>query len=219
MNKEPLVEMYNEYEMKAVEKHISKYFGKFKNVFHEIVSPDIHVDICVIPPNRKRNYYILVTMGMGAHLMNVPAELAEYKLERAELAIALPPDWKLDAESMKDERWYWPIRQLKSIARLPIQCDTWLGWGHTVGMNEGETYAENTELCGCLLIDPPYLDDKGVTCALPGGDTLIFYQLIPLYKDEMEYKLGYGTNALLEKMSGTVSFVVDPKRSSALTEI
>ena len=32
------------------------------------------------------------TMGMGAHRMNVPKELAEYKLERAELAIALPPD-------------------------------------------------------------------------------------------------------------------------------
>ena len=30
--------------------------------------------------------------------MNVPEELAEYKLERAELAIALPADWKLDQE-------------------------------------------------------------------------------------------------------------------------
>ena len=36
--------------------------------------------------------------------MNVPEELAEYKLERAELAIALPADWKLVQESMQDER-------------------------------------------------------------------------------------------------------------------
>ena len=50
----------------------------------------------------------------------MPKELAEYKLERAELAIALPADWKLDQESMKDEKWYWPIRLLKSLARLPI---------------------------------------------------------------------------------------------------
>ena len=55
-------------------------------------------------PPRERDYYTLVTMGMGAHRMNVPEELAEYKLERAELAIALPADWKLDQESMKDER-------------------------------------------------------------------------------------------------------------------
>ena len=33
-----------------------------------------------------------------------------------------------------------------------------------VGMNEGETYAENTKLCGCLLIAPPGLNDDGVIC-------------------------------------------------------
>ena len=65
----------------------------------------------------------MLTMGMGAHRMNVPEELAEYKLERAELAIALPPDWKLDEESLKDERWYWPIGLLKVLARLPISND------------------------------------------------------------------------------------------------
>ena len=103
--------------MSAIERHIQNTFGAFENVFHELVSPDIHVDICVVPPTEERNYYTLVTMGMGAHRMNVPKELAEYKLERAELAIALPPDWKLDAESLKEERWYWPIGLLKVLAR------------------------------------------------------------------------------------------------------
>ena len=78
--------------MEAVEQHIKRYFGEFGSVFHELVSPDIHVDICVVPPSEERDYYTLVTMGMGAHRMNVPEELAEYKLERAELAIALPSD-------------------------------------------------------------------------------------------------------------------------------
>ena len=207
---------YTEDEMDIVEKHIGKYFGEFENVFHEIVSPDIHVDICMIPPSEERDYCTLVTMGMGAHRMNVPEELAEYKLERAELVIDLPSDWKLDQESMRDERWYWPIRLLKSTARLPIQYDTWLGWGHTVGMSEGETYAENTKLCGCLLIDPQTSDDYGAVGDLPNGESVHFYQLIPLYKDEIEYKLEHGSNALLEKLSGTVSFVVDPCRPSAI---
>ena len=35
-------------------------------------SPDIHVDIYIIEPTRKRNYYTLITSGMGAHRMNVP---------------------------------------------------------------------------------------------------------------------------------------------------
>ena len=56
-------EVYTEEEMEAVEGHIEEYFGEFENVFHEIVSPDIHVDICVVPPTEERDYYTLVTMG------------------------------------------------------------------------------------------------------------------------------------------------------------
>ena len=88
--------------MNAVEEHIQQYFGKFENVFHELDSPDIHVDICVVPPSEERDYYTLVTMGMGAHRMNVPEELAEYKLERAELVIALPGNWKLKHEGSEE---------------------------------------------------------------------------------------------------------------------
>lgn len=47
-NSEP--EVYSEDEMSAIEQHIKNTFGEFENVFHELVSPDIHVDICVVPP-------------------------------------------------------------------------------------------------------------------------------------------------------------------------
>lgn len=184
-------EVYTEEEMEAVEEHIEQYFGKFENVFHELVSPDIHVDICVVPPSEERDYCTLVTMGMGAHRMNVPEELAEYKLERAELAIALPADWKLDQESMKDEKWYWPIRLLKSLARLPIASDTWLGFGHT--MDNKENFAENTKLCAAILTGPQSTEEGGEVCTLPGGEEVNFYQVIPLYypADIDDYALKY----------------------------
>ena len=207
-------EVYTEEEMEAVEGHIQQYFGKIENVFHEIVSPDIHVDICMVPPTEERDYYTLVTMGMGAHRMNVPKELAEYNLERAELAIALPADWKLDQESMKDEKWYWPIRLLKSLARLPIASDTWLGFGHT--MDNQEDFAENTKLCAAILTGPQGTQDGSEVCPLPGGEEVNFYQVIPLYEDELEYKLAHDADALLDKMNG-ISFVVEPDRQDAIT--
>ena len=207
-------EVYTEEEMEAVEGHIEQYFGKFENVFHELVSPDIHVDICVVPPSEERDYCTLVTMGMGAHRMNVPEELAEYKLERAELAIALPADWKLDQESMKDEKWYWPIRLLKSLARLPINCDSWLGHGHTV--ENREPFADNTKLCTATLIGPQDTEDGSEVCTLPGGEEVNFYQVIPLYEDELDYKLEHDVDALLNKMRG-ISFVVNPTRQNAIT--
>lgn len=207
-------EVYTEEEMEAVEGHIEQYFGEVENVFHEIVSPDIHVDICIVPPTEERDYYTLVTMGMGAHRMNVPEELAEYKLERAELAIALPADWKLDRQSMQDERWYWPIRLLKVLARLPIASDTWLGFGHT--MDNEEDFAENTKLCAAILTGPQSTEEGGEVGTLPGGEEVNFYQVIPLYRDELEYKMEHDADALLDKMNG-ISFVVNPTRQNAIT--
>ena len=207
-------EVYTEEEMEAVEGHIQQYFGKFGHVFHELSSPDIHVDICVVPPSQERDYYTLVTMGMGAHRMNVPEALAEYKLERAELAIALPRNWKLKHEDLKNERWYWPIRLLKTLARLPIASDTWLGFGHT--MDNEEDFAENTKLCAAILTPPQGTEDGSEVCTLPGGEEVNFYQVLPLYRDELEYKLAHDADALLDKMNG-ISFVAEPDRQNAAT--
>ena len=207
-------EVYTEEEMNAVEEHIQQYFGKFENVFHELDSTDIHVDICVVPPSEERDYYTLVTMGMGAHRMNVPEELAEYKLERAELVIALPGNWKLKHEDLKNERWYWPIRLLKTLARLPIASDTWLGFGHT--MDNEDDFAKDTKLCAAMLTGPQDTEDGSEVCTLPNGEEVNFYQVIPLYRDELEYKMEHDADALLDKMDG-ISFVVDPTRQDAIT--
>ncbi|GJN65081.1 immunity protein Imm33 domain-containing protein [Faecalibacterium gallinarum] len=207
-------EVYSEEEMEVIEGHIQQYFGNFETVFHELSSPDIHVDICVVPPSEEHDYYTLVTMGMGAHRMNVPEELAEYKLERAELAIALPKDWKLKYEDMKNERWYWPIRLLKDLARLPIASDTWLGFGHT--LDQQEVFAENTKLCAAILTGPQGTEDGSEVCILPSDEEVNFYQVIPLYRDEMDFKLAHDADALLDKMEG-ISFVVKPNRQDAIT--
>mgnify|MGYP000906543493 CR=1 FL=1 len=205
-------ELYTEEELDAVEKHIEKHFGTYANVFHEIVSPDIHLDICIVDPTEERNYYMLVTLGMGAHRMNVPKELAAYKLERAELAIALPADWKIHEN---DEAHYWPIRLLKSLARLPIEDNTWLAWGHTISSRS--PYAASTKLTAALLVSPQRCGKDGDVCVLPNGDEVNFYQIIPLYRDELNYKCDRSAKELLNIFSERhVGFVVNPERRSAL---
>lgn len=206
-------EVYTDEELEAVEEHIEKCFGPVETVLHELVSPDIHVDIYVVAPSEDRNYYTLLTMGMGAHRMNVPKELAEYKLERAELAIALPADWKLNQESIQDERWYWPIRLLKALARLPIVNDTWLAWGHT--MDNTRPFAENTELCAFILAGAQSPVEGCQVCTLPDGDEINFYQVLPLYRNELEYKLQHDADALLDRMAD-ISFVVRTDRRNII---
>ena len=205
-------ELYTEEEMYIVERHIETNFGTYENVFHEIVSPDIHLDICIVEPTEERSYYMLVTLGMGAHRMNVPAELAEYKLERAELAIALPHDWNIHENA---EEHYWPIHLLKTLARLPIENNTWLAWGHTI--DSSAPYAGNTKLTAALLISPQGCGRAGDVCVLPNGDDVNFYQIIPLYRDELNYKCDRSAKELLNIFRERhISFVIDPERRSVL---
>lgn len=189
------LEMYTEEEMNRVETYIQQNYGTYDNVFHELVSPDIHVDIAVIAPTAERNYYTLVTMGMGAHRMAVNKELKGQGLERAELLICLPPTWQVQNS---EEQWYWPLRWLKTLARLPGEYNTWLGWGHTVPA--GQPFAANTGFSGMLLISTAFFGRETGRCKMADGSHVNFYQLIPLYDEEMTYKLEHGTEGLLNRM-------------------
>lgn len=201
--------LYTNAELQELEAHIVERFGMFEIVLHEIASPDLHVDICVIPPSSERNFYTLVTMGMGAHRMKVPEELRDAGIDRAELMICLPPDWKIPD---RDEKWYWPVRWLKVLARLPVSEDCWLGWGHTVP--NGEPFAENTELCGVLLAYPLSFGEQAVTCALPSGESVRFYQVLPLYAEELAYKAESGADSFIGLLDHEFTGVVDIARKN-----
>ncbi len=202
-------ELYTDEEMTAVEEHIKEYFGDFPTVYHEVYSPDIHVDVCCVPPNEKRNYYTLITMGMGAHVMNVPEELQAQGLGRAELLICLPPDWKLGEPS---DEWYWPLGLIKNLARLPINCDTWLGYAHSV--DNLEPFAPNTALCGSLIIMPEDVDKEAEVCELPSGEKVHFFEVLPLYQTEMNFKIDHDAETLLAMMNG-ISHVTQIDRPNA----
>ena len=209
-------EMYEQEDWDAVEAHLEKYFGPCDNVFHEIMSPDIHVDIYIMNPTPERNYYVLSTFGMGAHRMNVPEELADQKLERAEIIVTLPPDWKITEPG---EAWYWPIRWLKILARLPIEEDGWLGWGHTIANPDDAPFAENTKLCGLMLTQPGAFAEEAACCPLPGGDEVNIYQMIPLYFEEMQFKMAHNAQTLLERFTPEQLAVVDLDRPSVCGDL
>jgi len=209
--KKKLPEVYSEKELEVLENHIANHFGKFDNVLHEIVSPDIHVDICILDPTPERNYYTLITMGMGAHCMNVPRELRKMGLDRAEVMITLPPDWDLKSH---DEKWYWPLRWLKVLARLPGEYKTWLGYGHTVP--NGEPFAENTKLSGVMLSMPYFFGPEAAICTMPNGDKINFYQVIALYEDEMNFKIQNSAEALEDLFPQDFTMVLDIARKNVL---
>lgn len=204
---------YTKEELEILENFIKDNYGDFDLVLHEKVSSGIHLDIAIVPPTEKHNYYKLVTMGMGSYLMNVPESLKSYNLERAELVLFLPSTW--DINSAKEED-YWPIRYLKVLARLPIENHSWLGFGHTVSANnENTTYASNTNFCSIMLLTALNNQNSKLNLNLKNRGKINFYQLYPLYKEELEYKMNHDSIALLNLINDKdLSPVLNIKRKN-----
>ena len=200
--------------------HINAYFGRYTQLIHDDSGLDHPLSIAVIPPRVEHDYYTLVTIGLSLFPMNVPEELADSKLNRAELLINLPKDWKLSEQDRLDNRWNWPIRMLLATAHFPIRdSQVWLGSRDTLGEEDATPFDEGTKLNGSILLWPGVFSDASFSCVLPDEDEVNFYQVIPLYPEELHYKLEYGSDAFLDLCPDESLEVINPQRLNVVTDI
>jgi hypothetical protein len=195
---------------KAIEDHLDKFIENTGEitVFDEKKSLDFHLDVYWIKPDEYRNYIILMTNGISSK----PFETPDKQLSRyIELCILLPPNWKLENDSWKKQKNYWPIELLKSIGRYPLENNTWLGYGHTIPNGE---YIIGTKFVATILLKSKILPDD-FQQIIYGEKIIELYTLFPLYKEELDYKIKHGTNALLELFDkNNISDIINIKRKN-----
>lgn len=162
-------------------------------VLHEIESEIIHSDIYIIKPNDDREYNLLLTCGLSALPMTVPEN--EEHLKFAELTMLLPKDWKLNQEDFEDENNYWPIRLLKQLSIFPHLNETWLAYGHTVPLDDSFKVDHNFN--SVLIVESIRLHED-FTYIETEEKEIYIYSVIPIYIEEREYIIEYGTNKFLE---------------------
>lgn len=201
--------------LEQISAHIERHLGPIASVFHEVVSDTVHIDVHFVRPTDAYPFVRLVTSGMSDLPMSTPQEIDPPRF--AELIVTLPPDWKLDQESLNDESWYWPVRLIKSLARFPHKYGTWLGWGHTMPNGDpAQPYAPDLQFDGCILLPPVSVPDAFHTLRIGEDKEITFFAVVPLYKEEMDLKLHAGTNTLLERMSKKrIGDAIDPRRPNA----
>ena len=203
-----------------VKVHIDQYFGVYTQLLTDDSDPDHPLEIAVILPRPEHDYYTLVTVGLSRHRMDFSEERREEKLERAELLINLPRDWKLTKADCREERWSWPIRMMLATAHFAME-DPEVGLESRTTLDEGEDgipFAENTELRGEILLYPGVFGTDSFFCRLPDGDEVNFYQVIPLYREEIQYKLEHGSDSLLDLCPDESLEVINPHRLNVVTD-
>lgn len=198
--------------------HFDRAFpGRVTNVFHEIFSDIVHIDVHFMEPSEEEPYRVIYTTGMSDLPMTLPPELEKEwgHLRRAELVLFLPASWPVDSKSFEDDNNFWPVSLIKLLARFPHQYNTWIGYGHTIPNYENyEPYAENTKLSGAIL---SMLNEDISQFTTKDGTIINIYSVVPLYKEEMEFKLEKGMDALFEKLSQEIDgsgFWIDPSRKN-----
>ncbi|HEC40207.1 hypothetical protein LCGC14_0652700 [marine sediment metagenome] len=186
----PLQKKITEIESQVIREHIVKNLGEIQNTLYDNEHPDIPIKLYIIPPNKRRKYKVLITSGMSAYPMMAPSSAEPIFTE---LFMLLSPEWPLSLKSREKVDFYWPIKYLFRLAKYIHFQKQWFSIGHTFGNNDPpQFFAKNTKLCA-FLFQFPLMELPPTFCELKiGYKPVYFLQLIPIYKEEMEYIIQYG---------------------------
>jgi len=202
--------------LERITAHVERHVGPVVQVIQEIDSQFVHVDILHVLPSNERNYHVLVTSGLSDRPMSAPEGYEDCRY--AELYLCLPESWMLATQSFKNEANYWPVRLLQMLARFPHVFDAWLWIYHTLpNFDPPQPYADSTALCGAMLGPVISLPQEFARVRTSDFGSIYFFSVLPLFKDEMDFKIKNGGESLLAHLfkQGVVD-LVDPARKSVL---
>lgn len=203
----------------AITAHVEQHVGPVARVFHELMSGFVHIDVLHVEPAGDRDFHVLVTSGMSDRAMRTPKGAEDCKW--AELCVCLPAEWRVSTAVASDARSYWPIGLLTTLAKIPHAFNSWLWGGHTVpNFDPATPYAKDTKLCGAMLAPPVRLPKAFWEMGLGTGEQISFFDVLPLYADEMEFKVKNGADALLQHFNrARHKGLINPARPSVLVQV
>ena len=196
-------------EARKLKAHILQYFGPLECVYIERARTYLGVPVMVLllRPTEKRPYQLLVTIGLSHLKMTVPEQLQGYGLDYAELLMAVPAEWSVDEGN-------WAVQWLAETAQLAEREKAWLGWGYTSEIKK----PTDSDFKGILLMLPDEFDPKAAVCRVNERDDVHFYQVAPLYPEELAFAQANGAAALMERFDGAFSPVVNVRRKNYAVE-
>lgn len=217
---------FSPYELQTVEDHIIEHFGSISRTIPVKESENLNLRIYVIEPTKEKDFYTIVTCGMGVYKMELPDDFKDTDLDRIELLMYLSPAWNMDLAlskptglitggtvtpifgSMYDE-WNYPVKILKNLAQAPVNNDSYFVMGNI--MDDEEPLSPSTNDTGGILISPAYISEEGCVCTLPDGEKVRFLQIMPIQTYEIDRAADLDQSLIFHRMIFH-NFIVYPDR-------
>ena len=133
------------------------------------------------------------------------------EFEGMKFIINLPVYWKIDEDSMKNEKWNLPVRLLEKMVIMINEGRLRAEEGEIFEKEDGEMLVYGTKLTGFILLKPVL---QGID-----GNSL---QIIPLYKEEISFARRMGWRRLrnmFKYLTPEELNFISPDRYNIITDI
>jgi hypothetical protein len=140
-----------------------------------------------------------VTVVMTATLSNYQMPVLEQWTGRefTEIYFCLPTYW--DFEDYTNPNSSWIYDWIYKLERFVRDKNTWFGPGHTIPTANPEVPISPMMKQEYFIFLDPILLQKELAPLLASGKTIYFLSIVPLFGDELDYKMGKGTQKFVRK--------------------
>lgn len=174
---------------------------------------DTDIDLLLISTVKRSPIQVLLTNGLSEYEQPIPEKFST--LKHIELFFCLPSYWDLNDEANPSMNWVKPW--IQKLAKHLIEKQTWYGVGHTFPNGHPvEAISPTMKQKYFLLNTPTYLVDEFKPLDMD-GKTVEFLAIVPIFEDELDYKMGKGTYKLQKKfLDKNITELLDDYRMSTL---
>ena len=139
---------------------------------------------------------VVVTNGLHNYFMPVHEKLKGR--EHNELYFCLPSYWEW--EDLDNPRTNWVFHWIQRLAKYVVEKETWFAHGHTMPCGAEKLPLSPTMKQNFFLLSDPLLLEREMGELKLGDKTVHFLSIIPIFKNEMEYKQSRGTFKFMQKL-------------------
>jgi len=151
------------------------------------------IPLLILDLELKSRVTVIVTNGLSDYKMPVPEKFADQAYK--EIYFCLPDYWEWEDTENPQMNWVFPW--IQRLAKFVVEKETWFGQGHTMPCGKDAEPLSATMKQNYFLLADPILLESPLAPLKVGDKTVHFLSIIPVFKDEFEYKHGRGTFKLL----------------------
>ena len=194
-----------------MKEHLIKRFGEHR--VSEIPVKENEVPLLILDLELKSPVTVILTNGLRAYKM--PVDEKWKGREYNELYFCLPSYWEWEDTDNASMNWvfYW----IQRLSKFVVENKTWFGHGHTMPCGKDlNPLSPTMKQNHFMLSDPLFLEEEMVSIQLVDKE-VHFLSIIPLFKDEFDYKQSRGTFKFMQKLANSsITEKLDDYRGSAL---